>query len=584
MLVMKKLAVVVVIAFLAAGGAFLYFRFFRTPFPETVFPENTTGYVYLSDVTLAGKGLERTQLWKAIEESPRKQVYKKELDRAIGVLEGLTGLNVRTLFSHFTREVALGIVSKEKSRVHAVFSAYVDDESEANKLIDEKMEPGIRRRIPDLNKQQVQYSGDTYYKYSSNRYPRATFCYSFQGGRFIAANSEEGMRTVLDVRNGKARALRDSELFRDAKESIAFRHGLFFFVDAQSVLQVAHSAFPSGLSRLWPALVKIGGLESLRSFCYGVTIKNEGFVEEGFLEVGDNPSGLLKIYLDQNPERLDSLRSIPADTKIFRAGTLADFAKMWDDINAQLGSVLTHDEYERWQKLMNAARGFFNFDVRRDLLEPIGNEFAFCYDASERGGSDPSKMRYLVLLRLRKPDQFRETLNRFVSLASFRGMQKSEEMYKSKKLQIVRMNIGQLSVSPAYFLEGSWFYFSSESSFLRKAIDTADQDNNITDVKDYQKVTDDFPDEINSLSYTDVQAYFRMYGSILRKQGSEQGNRWLQEYRLDQEFEDLGKNLFGSASYSKIQEDGIYIYTYSSVPTSIMALPVLLTKLPQFLQ
>src|SRR5207247_4000789 len=94
------------------------------------------------------------------------------------------------------------------------------------------------------------------------------------------------------------------------------------------------------------------------------------------------------------------------------------------------------------------------------------------------------------------------------------------------------------------------------------------------------KVTHGFPDQVNSLSYTNVSAYLQMYSAILNRQANDPENRWIQEYGLREEFASLGKSLFGAASYSRIEKDGMYIHSYASVPTSFLALPAIVSALP----
>ena len=581
---MKKL-VAALVAFAITGAClYLYLRFFRSPFPETVFPENTTGYAFLSDVTWGRRGLEKTSLWEQIGKSPRKKSYIRQLDRAVGALENITGVNLRPLFQQFTRDVALGFFPAKDGAPHAAFVAYVSDESDAQRIIEREMDPALRRRIPDLQKQQVPYGKDTYYKYSSSTYKSLALCYLFAAHHWILSGSEEGIRALLDVRHKKGGPLKGNRLFINAKKAVHFRYGLLFYLDAQNALRMIKSSMSPAVVRIWPALVKITGADALQSLSYSVGVENEGFLEEGFLAVKRERQGLLKIFLEQKPRRLDSVSALPLESKVFRSGTLSDFGKMWDEVNAQLSTVLSRDQYERWQKVLDAARGLFNFDIRRDLLEPIGQEFGFSYEISEKGLSDPSNMKYLLVLHLRNPNRFRETLDRFLSLAALRGTSRKQEEYEGRKIQVLQLEVGQLSISPAFYLEDSWAYFSTNSSFLKKSIDARMQNKNIQSVPDYQRVTKGFPEEVNGLSYTDVQAYFQMYASLLEHQAGNPANRWIQEYGLEAEFADLGKNLFGSASYTKIHDQGMFIHTYSSVPTSFLALPVLVSKVPQILE
>ena len=164
-------------------------------------------------------------------------------------------------------------------------------------------------------------------------------------------------------------------------------------------------------------------------------------------------------------------------------------------------------------------RNIFNFDVRRDLLEPIGNQFAFSYEPrADVSGADLSKMKYLLVLNLRKPDQFRETIQRLVSLGSLRGLKAEHENYKGKDIVTLDTGLPQLTLTPCYTIDGAWFTFSTHVDMIKKSIDTTSAAS-IASFPDYKQLTSNFPGEVNGLSYTNVQAYLEMYAAVLKRQG-----------------------------------------------------------------
>ncbi len=75
-----------------------------------------------------------------------------------------------------------------------------------------------------------------------------------------------------------------------------------------------------------------------------------------------------------------------------------------------------------------------------------------------------------------------------------------------------------------------------------------------------------------------------MYASILSRQAEDPQNRWIREYGLEQELTSLSQNLFGAASYTVIQKDGMYLRSYSSVPISFLSLPAAASALPNLMQ
>jgi hypothetical protein len=343
-------------------------------------------------------------------------------------------------------------------------------------------------------------------------------------------------------------------------------------------------AIPQANENFWSAILQITGIDAVESLGYVLKIEGDGFQETGFVSVRPARRGLLKVYMDQQPKELTTLDALPADSKVVTAGTLADFARMWDEVNAQLNRVLTADQYDRWQKVINAMRGIFNFDVRRDVLEPIGNEFAFSYEPAMQPFQDPTQMKYLLILNLRKPDKFQETLDRLISLAALRGLPKKQEKYKGKNVQILELNVGQLSASPAYFRDGTWFYLATQPTYLTRSIDAIAAKQSVRSTNDYKKVTSGFPDRLNGLSYTNVRTYLQMYATIIENQAVDLQNQWIREYRVREELEYLAGGLFGSGSYSRIEKDGLHLHAYSSVPSSLLSLPAVAASLPQVMR
>jgi len=579
----KAIGLLLVIGLLGAGAYFLIGSFSR-PYPEKAFPRETIAYLSLHNIKEARKNLDRTQLVQELKKSPRRNTYEHQISRLFSVFESVTGTDPRPLLKQFEKDIALAAFPIKAGQIGTALIAYVANEGETAEFFERKLDPNLKRRFPDLRKDYVTYEGVTYYKYSSkNLPPGASPGYYLDGHHLAVAYTEESLRVLIGVGRKKRLPLAGNRVFEDSRKKIGYRRGILLFLDAQNAIQMVRSSIPPVKKNLYESLFKIMGAQALESFAYRISIKETGFEERGLLSVKPEREGLLKIYMDQEPQKLSVLETIPSDARVLNASTMADLAKMWDEINAQLKSILPADDYERWQKGVGLAKTVFNFDLRRDLLEPLGNEYAFAYEPGEIT-SDPSKTKLLVILQLRKPEKFQETVDRLVALASLRGIEKQQEDYRGKRMQILRLNIGNLSASPAMLLDGSRFFFSTDASFLKKAIDAGQTRKTIASDPDYQKTTAGFPDRVNGLSYTSIQAYLQMYSSILKQKMENEENKWIREYGVQEEFDALGKVLFGAASYTKFEKDGIYIYSYTSIPTPFLVPPALITVLPEIIE
>jgi hypothetical protein len=354
------------------------------------------------------------------------------------------------------------------------------------------------------------------------------------------------------------------------------------FLNVPAGIGLLEKSIPPMARRYWPGVLKVTGIEAVRGLIYTTRVENSGFLESGFVEVNENRGGLLKIYMDQKPRKMESLAYMPASMKMVSAATLPDFAKMWDELNAQLEKILDPEQYKKWQQGMAVLRGLMNFDLRRDLMEPVGEEFAFSYEPGS--AKRPLDVNYLVVTRLRNPDAFKGTIARVVSLAALRGMIKRETTYHGRTLQILTLNMPDYTLAPSYSFENKWFVFASRDSLLQEAFDSKDSGDGIQSTADFKKCTSGFPGEVHALSYTNVSAYLKAQAEILRMNADEQHLRWIQEYSIDQELMELSKVLSGNATYSKIEKNGIRFKGNSSIPSACLGFTGVIEYLPEMIE
>jgi hypothetical protein len=584
---MRKVVLGVLLLVVVAGGAYVLSRFWGRlfpPFPEKIFPENTLVYGYIHDLNQARKGVRQTLLWKNLDRSSSLSL-DRQLDRAFVMVENTTGIDIRPLLDQMTGDAAVGIFPVPDGRRGGAFQAYVADETKTRELIEQDIDPGLRRRMPDLKKTEAHHGNITYYKYSSLRFPsKFSPCYFLSDHHLVLAGTEASVQALMNVLDGKAPPLNKSGLFQGAKRGLDYRRGVLAYVNLREAFGLVRTSLPPTAERMWPAILKITGLDALQSFSYCLVVKEDGFSEAGFISVGENPVGLLKIYMGQQPQKMVFPSAAPSNSKVVSVGTLPDFAKMWDEVNARLKSVLSPSEFQKWQQGMDFLKGVLNFDIRRDLLDTLGDQFGMAYEPAVDSRADPGNVRWLLALKLKKPDQFKDTLDRLVSLAStLQSFKRSEQEYKGKKVVTLEGSIGGTELSPAFVFDDSWFYFATRQDLLKKSMDT-DRSTSILTRKDYKKVTSGFPARVNGLSYTDVQAYLQAYAAMMEKQADSGQNPWMEGSKLPQDLSNLSKGLYGSGAYFQIQRKGIYYRSFSSVPSSFLALPALVASYPKLLE
>ncbi len=580
----KALAVIFIVALISAGIFFAVFRgWFWRPLGERVFPENTILYVSLDNIERARKNLENTTVWKELSNSPRKDKYQKLIQRAFSSFESTSGFDLRPMLDQFNGEVSIGLFPLPEGEGSAGLVVKVKDEGKFREFVEQHVDPAVKRRFPEIKKSQYSYEGTSYYKYSSPKFPReASPCYYVSGHHFIFAINENGMRHILEVDKGKFKNLRESDVFRTARKESGYRRGVLAYINVPAGLSLAEKNIPATASRYWSGMLKLTGIQAVRGFVYTTRVEGDGFEESGFVEVNRERSGFIKIYMEQPPRKMESLQYMPGSVKMVSAGTLPDFIRAWDGLNAQLGTILDKQQYQQYQQGLALLRGILNFDIKRDVMETVGDEIAVSY---EPGSSKaPLNVNFLMVLNLKNPDTFRTTISRFAAMAAARGINKQEVNYKNRTIQVFNVNLPNSALSPSYSFDGKWFLFASSQNLLQAAFDGKDSSNGIQSTDDYKKSTSGFPSKTHALSYTNVSAYLKSQALLLKSRADDEHATWIHEYALDQELLDLSKVLSGNATYTKIEKDGIRIHGNSSVPSVFLGFTGVIEYLPELIK
>jgi hypothetical protein len=247
---------------------------------------------------------------------------------------------------------------------------------------------------------------------------------------------------------------------------------------------------------------------------------------------------------------------------------------MWDELNSRMKEILDPQKQKQWEQGQNLLRGLFNFDLKRDLAHPIGDEMAFAYEQGAE--QQPFNVNYLFVIRLREPDQFKTTVSRAVALALARGVEKKQTTYQGRSIQSLSISYGSYAIQPSFTYDQSWFVLAASESLLKRAIDSKDSGNRITKNPEFMKLTSDFPRKVNGISYTDVSHVLKTYSEMVRQVGKTESGEWINEYQLPQELTELSEVLHDSASYTRNEKHGLVLKTHSSIPSGLLALPPLI--------
>jgi hypothetical protein len=259
------------------------------------------------------------------------------------------------------------------------------------------------------------------------------------------------------------------------------------------------------------------------------------------------------------------------------AGTLPDGTILWKEIEAQIQSTLSNDQLSQYRSLLQMLAGLLNFDLKRDLFEPLGRQFSFGYELPSNE-VDMKNVHYFIALELRDPNHFRSVVDRLSAAGQERGLARHQENYQGLTIDLFDLHSGSMNFSPAFAFQGSWFYFGTTSDFMKQAIDSMKSRKSITSLADFKKVTSGFPTDLNSISYTNIQATLQRYAVAMETQSLDPQRSWIRESGLTDEMKELSKSLFGSASYTIVEKRGVRYRSYSSIPNGLLILPSILTS------
>ena len=575
---------ILIAALLLGGGTYLainWSKFFGASYPETIFPVDTFAYLSFHDIKEGKKNLNKTVFWQKTKTSPRKDTYQKQWDRVLNLFQSGTGIDAKPLLQQFSRDLTVGIFPLQQKNGGALVG-YIDDENKTKEFFTTNVAASLKRRFPDSRRSEHNYNGAIYYKFSGSGFPENMQpAYCFLDHHLYLAMSENSLKRLLDVQSKKADPLKKNSGFQKVKQEVAYEKGLLFYLNVPALLKTVQGYGTPAMGTIWPSLLEIIGAKAIHSFAYRINVEKDGFAEAGFLFVEQQRTGLLKTYMNQSPRELQSLTSVPAASQFVTAGTLADFSKIWSEINQQLPNVLNADQLDKWNKIQQFMKLVLNFDVQKDLFAPLGNEFSFSYIPAPEREMNPGKMKYHASVQLKDSKKIQALLERVERMPYLQKLNKQQLVYNGKTIQSFQFKEGSLDINPCYYFDSNWFYFASGPDFMKQSIDAKLKGGGITSNSDFKKVTADFPKQVNGMTYTNVPAYLLMYSQILKKGDGE--TSWLRGFGLEEEFEYLAPFLSGAATYSVIRSDGMYFRSSASIPSIFLSFFPTLNSLPKYI-
>ncbi len=263
------------------------------------------------------------------------------------------------------------------------------------------------------------------------------------------------------------------------------------YVDGEKVLGLIDRAVAlqddPRAKEAWPKAKDASGLTGLKHIAYTAGFDGKEWTSQMFVEAPAPRRGLLAMC-DSKPISDDLMKSIPESATFAAAGSL-DLAKLVEQIRQIAGAV----DPEAQQKIDQGLGGLsmmIGKNVQRDILEPLGDQWAF-YMSPTVGGSSLAGL--VVINQLDDANKAQQGLNALWTFGN--NMAAAQMKNQEMKIQGYRTKIGDMTVnyvgmpfvSPCWGIKDGKLY----AGLFPQVIGAASRqggERSILDNADYQKM------------------------------------------------------------------------------------------------
>ena len=306
------------------------------------------------------------------------------------------------------------------------------------------------------------------------------------------------------------------------------------------------------------------GLTNLKSISAAFSPAGKGFRLSCFIHAPGEREGILKL-LAGKPLNPRIIKLAPKETECFVAASL-DPAALWDFVVAN--APQTPRERERLTKEIAKANETLGFDLRKDYIGSLGDEFAVFGPG------------LIGVLKLKAPEKFKTCFNtmlmKFADEAgrnerAFRGakLRLASMQYEGRTITYVDGTRLPMAIQPCYAMVGDYavialFPVSLKSYILRMA-----GGGTLADKPEFKALRAKLGPRPGMIYYGDTVGFVRsVYGYLpmlmgLAKMAPEEFQPLCPDPAKIPPFNTVSRHLFGSIAARRAVEDGIVFESYS---------------------
>ena len=215
---------------------------------------------------------------------------------------------------------------------------------------------------------------------------------------------------------GAGRSLAGSAAFKSAITHAGKEPVVVAYVDAEALVkQVNQAVEKSGdvqASEMWPRVRDAAGLGGLKRLIFTQGFDGKDWGTQMFIDAPVPRKGLLAM-LEAGPLSDDILKAVPA-TATLAGVSRFDPAKLVDEIRDAIQQV-DENAAAKFDQGMDQASAFMGFDVRKDFLGALGDEWAYYTDPLTGGRG---AMGFVMVNRLRDPKKADDALTKIQDFAT----------------------------------------------------------------------------------------------------------------------------------------------------------------------
>lgn len=225
------------------------------------------------------------------------------------------------------------------------------------------------------------------------------------------------------------------------------------YVDAEAIIRfadkmVAEQGDPDAKEG-WPAAKEALGLAGLKRISFAAGFDGKDWATQAFIEAPAPREGLMAM-LDAEPVSEEALRAIPS-TATMAGVARFDVGGLVDALRGMAGKLdeRAADDFDEGMKQVNEALGL---DVRQDILEPLGDEWAY-YLAPGITGRGP--LGVVVVNRLTDADKAQASWEKLQERAN---QAIAEQTPPEVKISFKQAEVGEVTVHylATPFVTPSW--------------------------------------------------------------------------------------------------------------------------------